>query len=208
MANNCSNPERADELKAQPPQKQARVTRRHLAAGVGIAASCALLCTASFCGIAGFMQDSQIKSAQEQRAIAQEAREAQHIHTLEVVSETVHHDAVVKEVVHPATYLVETSMETVCNVCEDGQGNPLVISGRAAAHQADTGHGYTTSTPVSQQKLSSSSYTEPVVVSEAYDEVVPVYQICTTCGTRIPLEAGAAGNSAAVASNSAETDPS
>lgn len=109
-----------------------------------------------------------------------------HSHTWVPNYATVHHDAVYKDVWHEPVYDMETTYHTVCNDCKK------TIDGIAADHIADTGHsGYSTNVPITNEVLKQAGYTEPVLVSEGWDETVVEGVTCTGCGATMNAQQAA-----------------
>lgn len=109
-----------------------------------------------------------------------------HSHTWVPNYATVHHDAVYKDVWHEPVYDTETTYHTVCNDCKK------TIDGFAADHIADTGHsGYSTNVPITNEVLKQAGYSEPVLVSEGWDETVVEGVTCTGCGATMTAQQAA-----------------
>ena len=113
-----------------------------------------------------------------------EEKVAEHQHTWVPNYAAIHHDAEYEDVWHAPVYESATTYHTVCNECQS------VIDGVAAEHIADTGHsGYSTNVPVENEVLKQAGYTEPVLVSEAWDETVIEGVTCTGCGDVLSADA-------------------
>lgn len=96
------------------------------------------------------------------------------LETTEAVTETVHHDAVIEEVVED---------HAVCNVCLE------IVDGEVEAHQAATGHtGVSAGVPVTVERVVSDAWDEEVEKSPANAVLVSRTETCTQCGERREAE--------------------
>ena len=96
------------------------------------------------------------------------------LETTDVVTETVHHDAVTEEVVED---------HAVCNVCLE------IVDDEVEAHQAATGHtGVSAGVPVAVERVVSEAWDEEVEKSPASSALVSRTETCTQCGERRDAE--------------------
>lgn len=97
-------------------------------------------------------------------------------HDWQPEAETVHHDAVTKEVTVPGSEYTETEYHTLCNTCNEQ------VDGKTAEHKAATGHaGFTRNVPVKVTKKNPDT-TQTVEVEAAYDEKKWTKEKCSKCG--------------------------
>ena len=96
------------------------------------------------------------------------------LETTEAVTETVHHESVIEEVVED---------HAVCNVCLE------IVDGEVEAHQAATGHtGVSAGVPVTVERVVSDAWDEEVEKSPANAVLVSRTETCTQCGERREAE--------------------
>lgn len=177
--------------------------RTGLQVAIGVVLGVVLAVAVVFCAITGFTAFStaqkvetitQEQITQDETTAKIEEKVAEHVHTWVPNYENVHHEAQVQNVWHEPVYSQETTYHSVCNDCKK------VIDGIAADHIADTGHsGYSTNVPIVNEVLVQAGYSEPVVVQEAWDEVVVSGATCTSCGEQASADEVAADDTIAIA---------
>ncbi len=125
-------------------------------------------------------EDAALAPAQSQEQAGQPATsntvQAVCEHDWQPEAETVHHDAVTKEVTVPGSEYTETEYHTLCNTCNEQ------VDGKTAEHKAATGHaGFTRNVPVKVTKKNPDT-TQTVEVEAAYDEKKWTKEKCSKCG--------------------------
>lgn len=125
-------------------------------------------------------EDATLAPAQSQEQAGQPATsntvQAVCEHDWQPEAETVHHDAVTKEVTVPGSEYTETEYHTLCNTCNEQ------VDGKTAEHKAATGHaGFTRNVPVKVTKKNPDT-TQTVEVEAAYDEKKWTKEKCSKCG--------------------------
>lgn len=180
-----SAPEKAD--KQQEPSERLKLSdkaRTTLFIVLGIAVGAAIAIGVYTILLSAHTSDKAQQLEAGQTELEQKVEE--HSHTWVPNYATVHHDAVYKDVWHEPVYESEMTYHTVCNDCKK------TIDGIAADHIADTGHsGYSTNVPITNEVLKQAGYSEPVLVSEGWDETVVEGVTCTGCGAAMTAQQAA-----------------
>lgn len=169
-----------EDMKPIAPQPQ-EDTKKERRTRIGYIVSTALfaLCIGVTVGAAG----SALMNAQAEQVEEGPIAEAPaHEHHWGPGYETIHHEAVTDEVVHPATSETVVAYHTVCPDCE------TVIDGMAREHQEDTGHGVPqTNVPREETRPLAAEWTETVVLEEAWEEQKMTKVVCSGCGEWKPV---------------------
>lgn len=175
------------QAQAPAPSKHASLTpggRTALLVVLGILLG-ALITGGIAAGVTAIQTAQKTEQLQTGQAYLEE-KVAEHAHTWVPNYATVHHDAVYENVWHEPVYEQQTTYHTVCNDCKK------TIDGFAADHITDTGHsGYSTNVPITNEVLKQAGYSEPVLVSEGWDETVIEGVTCTGCGETMDAQQAA-----------------